>query len=33
VCGESEMEGLKKFADELKATIRATFPTEAKMED
>lgn len=26
-------EGLKKFADELKATIRATFPAEAKMED
>ena len=25
--------GLKKFTDELKATIRATFPAEAKMED
>ncbi len=26
-------EGLKKFADELKSTIRATLPSEAKMED
>lgn len=30
---KDDPESLKKFAEELKATIRATFPTEAKMED
>ncbi|MFA6598365.1 MAG: hypothetical protein WCS69_11620 [Ignavibacteriaceae bacterium] len=30
---KNDTEGLKKFADELKATIRETFPAEAKMED
>ncbi len=30
---KNEPDSLKKFAEELKATIRATFPTEAKMED
>jgi hypothetical protein len=33
VLWKNDEEGLKKFADELKATIRATFPAEAKMED
>lgn len=30
---KDDPEALKKFAEELKATIRATFPSEAKMED
>jgi nucleoside 2-deoxyribosyltransferase len=30
---KDDPESLKKFAEELKATIRATFPAEAKMED
>lgn len=30
---EDTEEGLKEFADKLKATIRATFPLDAKMED
>lgn len=30
---KDDTESLKTFAEELKATIRATFPTEAKMED
>jgi hypothetical protein len=30
---KNDVEGLKKFADEIKATIRATFPMDAKMED
>jgi len=33
VCWRNDKEGLEKFADELKATIRATFPGEAKMGD
>lgn len=33
VTWKNDEEGLKKFSNELKATIRATFPTEAKMED
>jgi nucleoside 2-deoxyribosyltransferase len=33
VIWKNDEAGLKKFADELKATIRATFPAEAKMED
>ena len=30
---KNDPESLQKFAEELKATIRATFPAEAKMED
>ena len=30
---KDDPESLNKFAEELKATIRATFPDEAKMED
>ncbi|MFH1525994.1 MAG: hypothetical protein ABIG69_04965 [Bacteroidota bacterium] len=33
VLWKKDEEGLKKFAEELKATIRATFPLEAKVED
>jgi nucleoside 2-deoxyribosyltransferase len=33
VTWKNDEAGLKKFAEELKATIRATFPAEAKMED
>lgn len=33
VTWKNDAEELKEFADELKATIRATFPNEAKMED
>ena len=30
---KGEEEALKEFSEELKATIRATFPEDAKMED